>query len=102
MVAIHLFNANAWSMMNKTIQLVKDNNMVALHSIKQYNVHSAWFDVGYGGYWYDIFRAACPSSVRAIHALENGLMSNCLNKLFHEDMTGVQRDPLDGIAKKLG
>jgi hypothetical protein len=46
--------------MNKIIQLVKDNKVAALHSINQYNVHSAWFDVGYDGCQYGIFRAACP------------------------------------------
>jgi hypothetical protein len=40
-------------------------------------VHSAWFDVGYGGCCYGIFSAACP--VKALHALKNGLMSDCLN-----------------------
>jgi hypothetical protein len=85
--------------MVKVMQLVADNNVDALHSINQYNVHSAWFDVGYGGCRFGIFSAACP--VEALHALENGLMSDCLNILFFEEMTGKQRDRLDKLSKKL-
>jgi hypothetical protein len=44
----------------------------ALKAINQYNVHSAWFDVGYGGCRFGIFSAAPP--VEALHAIENGLM----------------------------
>jgi hypothetical protein len=42
------------SIMNTIIQLVEDNNVAALHLIKQYSIHSAWFDVGYGGCHYGI------------------------------------------------
>jgi hypothetical protein len=86
--------------MVKVMQLVANNNVEALHSINQYNVHSAWFDVGYGGCRFGIFSAAAP--VEALHALENGLMSDCLNILFYEEMTSGQRARLDVLAKKLG
>jgi hypothetical protein len=85
--------------MVKVMQLVADNNVEALHSINQYNVHSAWFDVGYGGCCFGIFSTAYP--VEALHALENGLMSDCLNILFFEEMNGGQRAHLDTLAKKL-
>jgi hypothetical protein len=42
------------SIMTTIMQLVTDNNVAALHLIKQYNIHSAWFDVGYGGCHYGI------------------------------------------------
>jgi hypothetical protein len=53
--------------MVKIRALVDSNNMAALQAINQYNVHSAWFDVGYGGCRYGIFSAAAP--VEALHAL---------------------------------
>jgi hypothetical protein len=34
--------------MIKIRELVDSNNVAALQAINQYNVHSAWFDVGYG------------------------------------------------------
>jgi hypothetical protein len=86
--------------MVKVMQLVADNNVEALHSINQYNVHSAWFDVGYGGCRFGIFSAACP--VEALHAFESGLMSGFLNMLFFEEMTGGQHARLDILVKKLG
>jgi hypothetical protein len=73
--------------------------VVALQSIKQYNVHSAWFDVGYGGCRYGTFSAACP--VKVLYALESGLMSDYLHILFHEDMTGEQHDWLDKLKVEL-
>ena len=85
--------------MVKIQKLVADNNVLALKAINQHNVHSAWFDVGYGGCRFGIFSAACP--VEALHALENGLMSDCLNVLFCEEMTPMQHCHLDELAKKL-
>jgi hypothetical protein len=35
--------------MIKMCALVNSNNVSALQAINQYNVHSAWFDVGHGG-----------------------------------------------------
>jgi hypothetical protein len=32
-------------------------NVEALKAIKQYNIHSVWFDVGYGGCCFGIFSA---------------------------------------------
>jgi hypothetical protein len=85
----------------KKIQaLVEANNMEALRAINQYKVDCAWFHVEYGGYRFGIFSAACP--VEALHALENGLMSGCLDILFKEEMTPRQLDQMDKLAKKLG
>jgi hypothetical protein len=71
----------------------------ALKAINQYNVHSAWFDVGYGGCRFGIFSAAAP--VEALHAIENGLMPDAIQVLFTEEMTPAQLVRLDGLAKSL-
>ena len=86
--------------MVKIQALVEANDVEALRAINQYNVDCAWFHVGYGGCRFGIFSAACP--VEALYALENGLMSNCLNILFKEEMTPHQLDQMDKLAKKLG
>lgn len=85
--------------MLKILELVDSNNVDALNAINQYNVHSAWFDVGYGGCRFGIFSAACP--VEALHALENGLMPDVIKVLFAEEMSPAQLKRLDGLAKAL-
>jgi hypothetical protein len=85
--------------MVKIRALVDTNNVAALQAINQYNVHSAWFDVGYGGCRYGIFSAAAP--VEALHALENGLIPDGLKILFVEEMTAAQLRRLDQLAKRL-
>ncbi len=85
--------------MVKVKALVAANNVNALRKINQYNVDCAWFHVGFGGCRFGIFSAACP--VEALHALENGLMSDCLNILFKEEMTPRQLEAMDKLAKKL-
>jgi hypothetical protein len=66
--------------MVKIIDLVHRNQQDILKSINQYNVHSAWFDVDYGGFRFGIFSAATP--VKPLHALENGLITDCVQVLF--------------------
>jgi hypothetical protein len=85
--------------MLKILELVNSNNANALKAINQYNVHSAWFDVGYGGCRFGIFSAACP--VEALHALENGLMPDVIKVLFAEEMSPALLKRLDGLAKAL-
>ena len=85
--------------MLKILKLVDSNNVEALKAINQYNVHSAWFDVGYGGCRFGIFSAACP--VEALHALENGLMPDVIKVLFVEEMSPALLKRLDGLAKAL-
>jgi hypothetical protein len=85
--------------MIKIQELVTTNNVDALKAINQHNVHSAWFDVGYGGCRFGIFSAACP--VEALHALENGLIPDVLQVLFTADMTPAQLGRLDQLAKNL-
>ena len=85
--------------MLKILELVDSNNVEALKAINQYNVHSAWFDVGYGGCRFGIFSAACP--VEALHALENGLMPDVIKVLFVEEMSPALLKRLDGLAKAL-
>jgi hypothetical protein len=62
-------------------------------------VHNAWFDVNYGGCKYGIFSAACP--VEALHAMENGLIKQCLQVLFTDSMNKSARGRLDLLAKEL-
>ena len=85
--------------MHKIVDLVATNNVVALKSINQYNVHSAWFDVCYGGCHFGIFSAAAP--VEALHALENGLMPDAIQVLFTAQMTPAQLGCLYVLAKAL-
>ena len=85
--------------MIKIQALVASNNVAALKAINQYNVHSAWFDVDYGGCRYGIFSAACP--VEALHALENGLIPDAIQVLFTAEMTPAQLGQLDQLAKNL-
>ena len=70
-----------------------------LDGINQYHVHNAWFDVNYGGCKYGIFSAACP--VEALHAMENGLIKQCLQVLFTDSMNKSARGRLDLLAKEL-
>jgi hypothetical protein len=78
---------------------VPRNQHAILDSINQYNVHSAWFDVDYGGCRFGIFRAATP--VEPLHALENGLITDCVRILFEEEMTTKQKRRLDFLVRGL-
>ena len=71
--------------MVKIMELVRQNRHDILKEINQYNVHSAWFDVDFGGCRFGIFSAATP--VEPLHALENGLISDCVRILFEKEMT---------------
>jgi hypothetical protein len=85
--------------MVKIIDLVRRNQHAILDSINQYNVHSAWFDVDYGGCRFGIFSAATP--VEPLHALENGLITYCVQILFKEEMTTKQKRRLDLLVRRL-
>ena len=67
--------------------------------MNQYNVQNAWFDVDFGGCKYGIFSAACP--VEPLHAIENGIILNCLEILFSKIKTPTKLGELDDLAKKL-
>jgi hypothetical protein len=62
--------------MVKIIDLVRRNQHDILNNINQYNVHSAWFEVDYGGCRFGIFSAATP--VKPLHDLDNGLITDCV------------------------
>ena len=79
--------------------LVENNHVEELADLDQYPIHNAWFDVCFGGCPYGIFSAACP--VEPLHSLEVGIISDCLNILFHEKMNGSKRSILDRYSKKL-
>ena len=53
-----------------------------MKKIHEYNVQNAWFKVDFGGCPYGIFSAACP--VEPLHALENGLISECIKVLYNK------------------
>jgi hypothetical protein len=84
--------------MVKIIDLVHRNQHAILNNTNQYNVHSAWFDVDYGGCHFGIFSAATP--VEPLHALENGLITDCVRILFEEEMTTKQKRPLDNLVHR--
>jgi hypothetical protein len=85
--------------MVKIIALVRRNQHDISNSINQYNVHSAWFDVDYGGCCFGIFSAATP--VEPFHALENGLITDCVRILFEEEMNSKQKRELDFLVRRL-
>ncbi len=85
--------------MVKIMDLVSQNQHDILKNINQYNVHSAWFDVDYGGCRFGIFSAATP--VEPLHALENGLITDCVRILFEEEMTPKQKRDLDFLVRRL-
>jgi hypothetical protein len=85
--------------MVKIIDLVRRNQHAILDNINQYNVHSAWFDIDYGGCRFGIFSATTP--VEPFHALANGLITDCVQILFEEEMTTKQKRPLDLLVRCL-
>ena len=71
-----------------------------LQSLNQYCVQNAWFKVDYGSCPYGIFSEACP--VKPLHALENGLITTCLNILFEENLRSpALKAQLDELCKTL-
>lgn len=85
--------------MSRIQSLVVNNEFDKLDQINQYHVHNAWFDVSYGGCKYGIFSAACP--VEALHAMENGLVKQCLQVLFTDSLNKSARGRLDLLAQEL-
>jgi hypothetical protein len=83
--------------MVKIIDLVRQNQHGILKNINQYNVHSAWFDVDYSGCCFGNFSTATP--VEPLHALENGLITDCVQILFEEEMTPKQKRELDFLVR---
>ena len=85
--------------MIKIQQLVRDGKTKTLKKYNQYNVDTPWFRVNYGGCQFGIFSAASP--VEPLHALEIGLISDCLTELFSEDLKEKACAEFDAIARKL-
>jgi hypothetical protein len=81
--------------MVKIMDLVRQNQHDTLNHINQYNVHSAWFDVDYGGCPFGIFGAATPAE--PLHALENGLITDCVQ----EEMNPKNKRELDFLVSRL-
>ena len=80
-------------------QMVEQNDTEQLKALNQYNVQNAWFDVNFGGCPYGIFSAACP--VEPLHALENGLITECIKVLYHKIGSIGELARLDKLVKKL-
>ena len=79
--------------------MVTQNDTEQLKALNQYNVQNAWFDVDFGGCPYGIFSAACP--VEPLHALENGLITECIKVLYHKIGSKGELAKLDKLVKKL-
>ena len=80
-------------------KLVDDNKTEKLKKLHQYNVQNAWFDKDFGDCPYGIFSAACP--VEPLHALENGLISECIKVLYNKLGSPKKLSQLDIVVKKL-
>ena len=85
--------------MVKMMKLVQDDRQDILDQFNQYNVHNAWFDVSYGGCRFGIFSAACP--IEPLHSIENGIIPDCLNILFKDEMRPAQKAELDSHVRRL-
>ena len=82
----------------KDIQkMVTQNDTEQLKALNQYNVQNAWFDVDFGGCPYGIFSAACP--VEPLHALENGLITECIKVLYYKIRSNGDLAELDRLMK---
>ena len=81
------------------VALLEAGDVDTLHHYNQYNVRSAWFDAEFGGCRYGIFSAAMP--VEPLHALENGIIPQCLSVLFKEEMMPINRQTLDVFIRTL-
>jgi hypothetical protein len=90
--------------MVKVKALVESNNQEVLDKYNQYNVHSAWFDVDFGGCRFGIFSAAAP--IEPLHSWEIGVIPDCLHILFDSPKKGgcmntKQRSTLDGMVRRM-
>ena len=80
-------------------ELVANNCTDKLKAINQYKVKNAWFKVNFGGCPFGIFSAACP--VEPLHALENGIIADCLKVLFAKIRYTNSLAKLDDLARQL-
>ena len=81
------------------MDLILANDEEGLKKLNQYNVSNAWFKVDFGGCPYGIFSAACP--VEPLHALENGIISDCLKILIAKINSTSDLAELDELARSL-
>jgi hypothetical protein len=85
-------------LMNDVINLVASNDVRTLRDMNQHNVHSAFFDFGYGGCKYGIFTAAMP--IEPLHSLAQGIIEKVLKVLFTEKLSKAKCAELDTIARQ--
>jgi hypothetical protein len=85
--------------MVRMMQVVKDNRQDILDDFNQYNVDNAWSDVSYGGCRFGIFSAACP--IEPLHALENGIIPDCLTILFKDERRPALKGELESLVRHL-
>jgi hypothetical protein len=85
--------------MVRIMQLVKDNRQDILDNFNQYNVDNAWFNVSYGGCRFGIISAARP--IEPLHALENGIIPDCLTILYKDEIRPALKGELDSLVRHL-
>ena len=57
------------------------------------------FDVNYGGCRFGSFSGACP--IEPLHALENGIIPDCLTILFKNEIRAALKGELDSLVRHL-
>ena len=85
--------------MSKIEALVRNKNKEKLDEYNQYMVNNAWFKVSFGGCKFGIFTAACP--VEPLHALKQGLISDCIKVLFDEVLKKTDKAQVDVVTRQL-
>ena len=80
-------------------KMVLQSRTEELDALNQYHFLNAWFDVDFGGCPYGIFSAACP--VEPLHALENGLIADCLKVMLAKIGSTRHKARLDELTKQL-
>ena len=85
--------------MVKVRQFLQEENVAALKSICQRNVHVAWFDVNFAGCEQGVFSAGMP--VEALHPLEVGMIKDILVILFEGDLKLANCGLLDILVREI-
>ena len=80
-------------------EMVEQNDTEQLKALNQYKVQNAWFNVEFGGRPYRIISTACL--IELLHALENGLISECIKVLFVRIKSNDYLAELDRLVEKL-
>ena len=80
--------------------LIANNEHDRLISLCQQITRPAFFDVDFGRCKFGVFSAAMP--VESLHSLQQGLMNDCLQILFEDDISSDgQQSSLNRVCRKL-